>query len=107
MTFYEICTKIFVCYPLIASTIALFLCLSTIALFLCLLDFEDKLPIHEKVLYVIFWQLAIMFLPILYLIKKIRLNAIKRHKLEAANKLEEHRHKKELVCSVLNELKLR
>ena len=98
MTFYEICTKIFVCYPLISSTIALFL---------CLLDFEDKLPIHEKVLYVIFWPLAIMFLPILYLIKKIRLNAIKRHKLEATNKLEEYRHKKELVCSVLNELNLK
>ena len=98
MTFYEICTKIFVCYPLISSTIALIL---------CLLDFEDKLPIHEKVLYVIFWPLAIMFLPILYLIKKIRLNAIKRYELKAANKLEEHRHKKELVYAVLNELKLR
>ena len=98
MTFYEICTKIFVCYPLISSTIALFL---------CLLDFEDKLTIHEKVLYVIFWPLAILFLPILYLIKKIKLNAIKRHKLEATNKLEEHRRKKELVCSVLNELNLK
>lgn len=98
MPSYEICTKIFICYPLISSTIALFL---------CLLDFEDKLTIHEKVLYVIFWPLAILFLPILYLIKKIKLNAIKRHKLKEANKLEEYKHKKELVHGVLNELKLR
>jgi hypothetical protein len=65
--------------------------------------FENNFSDCERVLYAIFWPLAIVLLPIIYLIKKIKLNV----KLKEANKLEEYRRKKETVYTVLRELKIR
>jgi hypothetical protein len=57
----------------------------------------------EKIFYSLCWPLAIVFLFIIYLIRKIKLN----FKLKETNKIEENKRKKELVNTVLKELKLR
>lgn len=57
----------------------------------------------EKIFYSLCWPLAIVFLFISYLIRKIKLNI----KLKETNKIEENKRKKELVDNVLKELNIR
>jgi hypothetical protein len=65
--------------------------------------FKNNFSDYERVLYAIFWPLTIVLLPIFYIIKKIKQN----NKLKETNKIEENKCKKELVNTVLKELKLR
>ena len=89
----SICVMIVMCYPLISGIIALFL----------LENCEDKLSDREKSCYAICWPLIIVLLPMFYIIKKIKQN----NKLKETNKIEENKRKKELVDTVLKELKVR
>jgi hypothetical protein len=88
-----ICITTVLCYPLISGIISTIL----------FENYEDRFSDCERMLYAIFWPLAIIILPIFYLIKKYKLNV----KLKEANKLEEYQCKKETVYTVLRELKLR
>jgi hypothetical protein len=93
MTTCKICVIAILCYPIISGIIALFL----------LENYEDKISDREKACYAICWPLAIVLLPVFYIIKIIKQN----NKLKETNKLEENKRKKELVNTVLKELKLR
>lgn len=93
MTTREICIMAVMYYPAISAIIAIFLCENC----------EDKFSEREKACYAICWPLAIVILPIIYVIRKIKLNI----KLKEAIKLEEYRRNKETVYTVLKELKLR
>jgi hypothetical protein len=84
---------IVLCYPIISGIIALFLCE----------NYEDKFSEREKVCYTICWPLVIVLLPIFYIINIIKQN----NKLKENNKIKEDKRKKELVNTVLKELKLR
>ena len=84
---------IVMCYPIISGIIAIFLCE----------EHADELSGREKAVGAICWPLIIVLLPIFYIIKKIKQSII----LKEANKIEENKHKKELVDNVLKELNLR
>lgn len=56
--------------------------------------------------YSFFWPLFIILLPIFFIIKAIKL-IVKLKEANKANKLEEYRRKKELIYTVLKELKIR
>ena len=89
MTAHVICVMVVICYPLISGII----------LGILFENYEDGFSDSEKVLYAIFWPLAIVLLPIFYLIKKHKLNV----KTKEVNKLEEYRRKKETVYTVVKE----
>lgn len=74
-----------------------------IAMCLFFKTFKNNFSDNEKAFYSLCWPLAIVLCPIIYLIKKIKLNI----KTKETSKLEEYRHKKETVYTVLKELKLR
>jgi hypothetical protein len=93
MTTSKICVIAVMCYPIISGIIAAFL----------FEKYEDKFSDYENVFGVICWPLAIVLLPIFYIIKIIKQN----NKLKEANKLEENKRKKETVYTVLRELKIR
>lgn len=65
--------------------------------------FKNTFSENKRICYSLCWPLAIIILPIYYLIKKYKLNL----KLKEANKLEDYQHKKEIIYTVLKELKLR
>lgn len=93
MTTSKIVVMAVMCYPIISGIIALFL----------FEDHADELSDREKACGAICWPLIIVLLPVFYIIKIIK----QHNKLKESNKIEENKHKKELVDNVLKELKLR
>jgi hypothetical protein len=83
------------CYPIISGIIA-----TVLILIEC---YEDKFSDNEILCYSLFWLLIIVLLPIFYIIKIVKQSI----KLKENNKLKEDKRKKELVNTVLKELKLR
>lgn len=66
-------------------------------------NYGDEISDCEKAFCALCWPLAIVLLPVFYIIKIIK----QHNKLKEANKIEENKRKKELVDNVLKELKLR
>ena len=89
----KICIIVILSYIIISSIIAT----------VFIENYEHKFSDNEILCYSLFWPLIIVLLPIFYIIKIIKQSI----KLKENNKLKEDKRKKELVNTVLKELKLR